>query len=687
MVPRPNVPSDVMSMQMQPVPVPVPTMPPHQPTAASTTPPLPADCLSQQPCQATGQRGPHDFAASWKVGTTDRSAVSTTPAAGASTTQQTQTENQQVSENGNGAAAATGTGSVSNQMGISTGGGSSGSGSGGGSILKKVTSLEQLSQALRIGGDGKKQASRAQQPAGSLALSAVSAPASGSGGEQTGPAAASASAASAAGATTLPERPHTTSPPLSATSTAPAPAGAGAQVPASPPLFQSQYQERLFNQPSDAVEAVLAASCDVMGFDIAEMWLRTGPKTHQLTNSHLRPTALEDSVRAELVDVYYGEMSSRRTHRLSPALCKRAKEAQDVVWVTANTERGAEALRCSISDVRTAVAVPVCHESSSTNITLIYFSIRRAIMRPQAVEFLVHMSLSAAVASVNSLAEDVMVDVSPHRQIGAAHPHSQSVSAHIGGGGGRSESSLPGYGYPGAAPAHGHPHPPLHHHYQHGVPLTHHQHQQQAFALQQQQRNQQQLLPPGPQKKGFSVTGACLDLKWNSLKNVEYLTDGGNNWIHTAVMGGGPVVVKTLKPECQDLAVAINEIEGELEIHAQLDHPNIVGLVGAGTTSKGSRFVVLERLDGGTLSQHLGYDTRIRDRRRRFWKKKQFSYLEVLSCAKSVADAMAYCHAGAIPGSMVLHRDLKPDNIGFTLDGTVKLIGEFVKIVPAFLLL
>ena len=28
----------------------------------------------------------------------------------------------------------------------------------------------------------------------------------------------------------------------------------------------------------------------------AAMWLRTGPETHQLTNSHLRPTALEDSV-------------------------------------------------------------------------------------------------------------------------------------------------------------------------------------------------------------------------------------------------------------------------------------------------------------------------------------------------------------------------------------------------------
>jgi hypothetical protein len=142
---------------------------------------------------------------------------------------------------------------------------------------------------------------------------------------------------------------------------------------------QSLYQDRLFRQPSASVEAVLAASCEVMGFDISEMWLRTGPKTHQLTNSHLRPTALEDSVRKDLVDVYYGDKSSERTHRLSPALCKRAKEANDVVWVTAHTPHGAEALRCSISNVRTAVAVPVCHEASNTNITIIFFSIRRYV--------------------------------------------------------------------------------------------------------------------------------------------------------------------------------------------------------------------------------------------------------------------------------------------------------------------
>jgi len=61
----------------------------------------------------------------------------------------------------------------------------------------------------------------------------------------------------------------------------------------------------------------------------------------------------------------------------------------------------------------------------------------------------------------------------------------------------------------------------------------------------------------------------ALDLKWSALQNVEYLTDGGNTWIHTAVIAEHPVVVKTLKPECQDVALAINEIEGELDIHSK----------------------------------------------------------------------------------------------------------------------
>lgn len=235
------------------------------------------------------------------------------------------------------------------------------------------------------------------------------------------------------------------------------------------------------------------------------------------------------------------------------------------------------------------------------------------------MEFLVHMSLAAGVASVNSLAEEGL-----EQRNGASGVHAATIDSRVPQSLSRSEHT----------------------------PTTTDSYTNASNAIRHQRVER------------VSVTGAQLDLQWRQLANVEYLTDGGNSWIHTAVFNGKPVVVKTLKPECQDVALAINEIEGELAVHSRLNHINIVSLIGAGTTSKGVRFFVLERLDGGTLTQMLGYDTRIRDRRRRFWKRKQFSFLDVLRIAKAIAEAMTYCHESAIPGCVVLHRDLKPDNIG-----------------------
>lgn len=132
-------------------------------------------------------------------------------------------------------------------------------------------------------------------------------------------------------------------------------------------------------------------------------------------------------------------------------------------------------------------------------------------MRPIAVEFLVHMSLAAAVASANHLAEECLMEPElpgPPDVLGRALHHGTiSQSAH--------------------------------------VPRS------------------QDMVPRRVTTK-FSVTGARLDLQWRQLTNVEYLTDGGNSWIHTGVFEGKSVVVKTLKPECQDVVMAINEIESEL---------------------------------------------------------------------------------------------------------------------------
>ena len=397
-----------------------------------------------------------------------------------------------------------------------------------------------------------------------------------------------------------------------------------------------------------------------MGFDIAEMWLRTGRKTHQLIHSHLRHTNLDETMRDQLVEVYYGERAPDRTHKLSPALCKKAKEDNDVVWVTAQTESGAKALKCSLNGVLTAVAVPVCHEKSNTNMTVIYFSVKRATMRAEAIEFLVHSSLAAAVAGVNNFADDD----EPSQRNGAhksepsqnmQFPYEIPGAGRGGGSTSKSASSSPRRESDSSAL-----HRPQSADHTNSLHQEHHlltpDHIHDAIAT-------SRGIRPIP-SDDRSVTGANLDLNWSDLRNIEYLTDGGNSWIHTAVMGKTPVVIKQLRPEVQDVPAAIDEIEDELKIHSLLDHENIASLFGAGYTSNKSRFLVMERLDGGTLSQQLGYENRIRDRRRRFWKKQKMPYVKVLDVAMQIAGAMDYCQRKVVPGSMILHRDLKPDNIG-----------------------
>ncbi|CAM9637805.1 unnamed protein product [Choristocarpus tenellus] len=40
----------------------------------------------------------------------------------------------------------------------------------------------------------------------------------------------------------------------------------------------------------------------------------------------------------------------------------------------------------------------------------------------------------------------------------------------------------------------------------------------------------------------------------------------------------------------------------------------------------------------------------------------------------ALSNALEYLHDTAVSGRIVCHRDLKPDNIGFTKDGVLKII-------------
>jgi len=102
----------------------------------------------------------------------------------------------------------------------------------------------------------------------------------------------------------------------------------------------------------------------------------------------------------------------------------------------------------------------------------------------------------------------------------------------------------------------------------------------------------------------------------------------------------------------------------EVELTSRLEHPAIVavldhGLVedaaslqSQGALTPGQPYLVLEYVDGGTLSDHVG----------------QLDAPSFRTVAEALLDALAYAHARG-----VLHRDLKPDNVLVTPDGAVRL--------------
>ena len=213
---------------------------------------------------------------------------------------------------------------------------------------------------------------------------------------------------------------------------------------------------------------------------------------------------------------------------------------------------------------------------------------------------------------------------------------------------------------------------------------------------------------PSPRRAAAATTKtrAPLDLKWSSLADLRTLASGFRCVLSTASMNGRAVVVKHLSNDCRTDPLSQAELESELSIHSALEHPNIVTLLGAGRDERIGLFLVLERLDGGTLTQHVtGHDRMLKKKQspksssnmadtpiaRFFSGKKKGStttmpFSELLDYAQSLAYALAYLHGrSAVPGCVVLHRDLKPDNIVFTLSvpRTLKLIDfGLAKAVP-----
>jgi eukaryotic-like serine/threonine-protein kinase len=93
----------------------------------------------------------------------------------------------------------------------------------------------------------------------------------------------------------------------------------------------------------------------------------------------------------------------------------------------------------------------------------------------------------------------------------------------------------------------------------------------------------------------------------------------------------------------------------ERETLAALDHPNIARLMDGGTTADGQPFFVMELVDGEPIDVYCD--------------ERRLSIDERLDLFRKVCAGVQYAHE-----NLVIHRDIKPDNILVTKDGVPKLL-------------
>jgi tRNA A-37 threonylcarbamoyl transferase component Bud32/tetratricopeptide (TPR) repeat protein len=159
----------------------------------------------------------------------------------------------------------------------------------------------------------------------------------------------------------------------------------------------------------------------------------------------------------------------------------------------------------------------------------------------------------------------------------------------------------------------------------------------------------------GGTEAGTSMVGESI----GAYRIVRLIGEGGMGKVYEAVRADAAfdrrVAIKLLQPGFLSQQL-IQRFLLERRILARLHHPNVAALLDAGTTPAGQHYLVMEYVEEGTPITA-------------YCRNRSLDLSDRVRLFQSVCEAVQYAHQ-----NLVLHRDLKPQNILVTPDRKVKLL-------------
>jgi eukaryotic-like serine/threonine-protein kinase len=157
-----------------------------------------------------------------------------------------------------------------------------------------------------------------------------------------------------------------------------------------------------------------------------------------------------------------------------------------------------------------------------------------------------------------------------------------------------------------------------------------------------------------PHASELASPGAMI----GAYRIVREIGRGGMGTVYLAARADGAfqkeVALKIVRRGL-DTEEILERFKHERQTLASLDHPNIARLLDGGTTSGGSPFFVMEHVDGTPID--------------RYCDERNLKIADRLALFHTLAMVVHAAHR-----NLVVHRDLKPDNVLVTADGDLKLL-------------